>query len=182
MGMDIFSPGILPPPNNLVAALGALAGQQPLGNQMQPPQQHQPASEQDRPHPDVRVRREAVHVRHVPGAERMGITDGYVIYERYYVDPNHALLKEAPRKMPRVEDTFVAPRQDVPPKTYDNYEPPRSDDPYAALSAPQAANNYGKLNGSVNPYGRERSPIRRDQPVMRSNDYATRDVNPYGNY
>jgi hypothetical protein len=109
----------------------------------------------------------------------MGATDGYVIYERYYVDPNHALLKAPAKPIPRVEDTFVTPR--AAPKPYESlswksqsatneslsyrsHEPARFEeakDPYAILSTPQAASKYGQSNGASS-YARERSPVRRD--------------------
>jgi len=67
--------------------------------------------EREQPNPDVRVRREVVHTRDVPNASKLGVSDGYVIYERYYVDPSHPLLKGLPTpEYSRVTDTFVAPR------------------------------------------------------------------------
>jgi hypothetical protein len=129
----------------------------------------------------------------------MGVTDGYVIYERYYVDKSHALLKgPPPQKVARVEDTFVAPREEAPrkpqPTAYDSFdnrsrEPARFDeakDPYAVLSTPQSYNSYGQSNTTTNSsYGRERSPMRRDQqpaqrgneqPIQRGNEYSSRDA------
>lgn len=45
---------------------------------------------------EVRVRREAVPVSAVPNAAKLGLTDGYVIHERYYVKPNHPYLANDP--------------------------------------------------------------------------------------
>lgn len=54
-----------------------------------------------------------------------GLSDGYVIYERYYVDPDHPLLKGLPLpEIPRITDSYVS--QDLYPKRSAN--PPREDD------------------------------------------------------
>lgn len=67
------------------------------------------APDRVQPDPDVRVRREVVHTDSVPNARQMGLSNGYVIYERYYVDPSHPLLKGLPvPEMPRMTDTYVA--------------------------------------------------------------------------
>lgn len=64
--------------------------------------------ERNQPDPDVRVRREVVHTDTVPNARQMGLSNGYVIYERYYVDPSHPLLKGLPiPELPRMTDTYV---------------------------------------------------------------------------
>jgi len=125
--------GILPNP------LGALAGLSGLGAfgaapaftpPIQPSVSRDPQHEKERPNPDVRVRREAVHVSHIPGAAAMGLMDGFVVYERYYVDPNHPLLKEPAR--PRVEDTPVCEE----PRVYDSFVAPRQET-YTAPSRQQ---------------------------------------------
>lgn len=77
--------------------------QQPPPNQGLPFQERR--TERDQPDPDVRVRREVVPTRDVPNAAAMGLTNGYVIYERYYVDPTHPLLKGLPLpELPRMSD------------------------------------------------------------------------------
>jgi len=66
-------------------------------------------TERDQPDPDVRVRREVVPTRDVPNASAMGLTNGYVIYERYYVDPTHPLLKGLPLpELPRMSDNLAS--------------------------------------------------------------------------
>lgn len=71
----------------------------------QEPQQREPPVPRDQPDPDVRVRREVVHVREVPKAAEFGLTSGYVIHERYYVDPSHPLLRGIPiTELPRLND------------------------------------------------------------------------------
>jgi len=129
--------GILGP--NPLGALAGLSGLGGLGNfgaapafapPIQPPVSRDPQHEQERPNPDVRVRREAVHVSHIPGAAAMGLMDGFVVYERYYVDPNHPLLKEPAR--PRVEDTPVCEE----PRVYDSFVAPRQET-YTAPSRQQ---------------------------------------------
>ena len=72
--------------------LGGILGAAPLiltemakaGQQLQ--------QQDNKPDPDIRVRREVVHVRNVPGADKYGFDSGYVIHERYYVLPSHPLL------------------------------------------------------------------------------------------
>lgn len=59
-------------------------------------QQQKTQVDNNSPDPDVRVRREVVHVSNVPNADRYGFTNGYVIHERYYVLPTHPLLKGLP--------------------------------------------------------------------------------------
>lgn len=90
--------------------------QQQLNSNQQQQQQQQPMQQQsfqdrrperDQPDPDVRVRREVVPTRDVPNAAAMGLTNGYVIYERYYVDPSHPLLKGLPLpELPRMSDNL----------------------------------------------------------------------------
>jgi len=61
------------------------------------------------PDPDVRVRRDSVHKDNVPNSKNSGSANGYVIYERYYVDPSHPLLNGLPiPELPRMTDTYVA--------------------------------------------------------------------------
>ena len=55
-------------------------------------QQQQSSTDGNKPDPDIRVRREVVHVRNVPNADTHGFTSGYVVHERYYVLPSHPLL------------------------------------------------------------------------------------------
>lgn len=138
--------GILPNPlGALAGGLGGLGGLGALPSaaafqapMIQPPiVQRDPQHEKERPNPDVRVRREAVHVSHVPGALQMGLTDGFVVYERYYVDPKHPLLHE--QAAPRIEDAPVAPREE--PRVYDSFVT-SSQDSYAASSSRGQQDSY----------------------------------------
>ena len=65
--------------------------QQQQQQQQQQPQQTYP----DQPDANSRGRREAAPATTAPNAV-VGTNNGYVIYERYYVDPSHALLKGLP--------------------------------------------------------------------------------------
>jgi len=105
--------GILSELNTLAAVAGK--------NQQLQQQQHQPSSVQqqqlppnrtngrEQPDPDVRVRREVVHTQDIPNSASMGLGNGYVIYERYYVDASHPLLKGLPLpQLPRMSDSRQA--------------------------------------------------------------------------
>ena len=98
----------MPPIDPQLQQLGGILGAAPMllnelskvqqFQQQQQQQQQQQLQEQqqhtNKPDPDIRVRREVVNVRNVPGAEKQGFTSGYVIHERYYVLPSHPLLNE----------------------------------------------------------------------------------------
>jgi len=106
----LSSLGILSAVNTLKAV--AEKTQQLNSGQQQSLQQQLPfqerRNERDQPDPDVRVRREVVPTRDVPNAAAMGLTNGYVIYERYYVDPTHPLLKGLPLpELPRMSDNLA---------------------------------------------------------------------------
>jgi len=167
--------GILGP--NPLGALAGLSGLGGLGNfgaapafapPIQPPVSRDPQHEQERPNPDVRVRREAVHVSHIPGAAAMGLMDGFVVYERYYVDPNHPLLKEPTR--PRVEDTPVIEEQRV----YDSFVAPRQEtftapsrqqeDSYPAPSRQQQDSYSAPLSRQQDSYSAP-APSRQQEPA-----------------
>ena len=110
--------GILSAVNTLAAVAEK---QQQLNSgqlQQQPPQPFpERRGERDQPDPDVRVRREVVHTRDVPNSSAMGLSSGYVIYERYYVDPTHPLLKGLPLpELPRMSDSLVS-RDNARPET-----------------------------------------------------------------
>jgi len=117
-----------------VSTFAAVAEKQQQLNsnqQQQQPMQQQTSfqdrrSERDQPDPDVRVRREVVPTRDVPNAAAMGLTNGYVIYERYYVDPSHPLLKGLPLpELPRMSDNRSSnnsnPQNDNRRDNYDSY-------------------------------------------------------------
>lgn len=132
----------IPPLNGLGGILGAAPGAAPgLGDlgifsavntlaavaeeqkraALAPDRERERERRREQPDPDVRVRREVVHTRDVPNASRLGIGDGYVIYERYYVDPSHPLLKGLPvPEYPRVTDTYAA-RDSYERDDYDNF-------------------------------------------------------------
>ena len=62
------------------------------------------ASERTQPDP-----RREVHTDSVQNTRPLSLSNGYVIYERYYVDPSHPLLKGLPiPELPRMTDTYVA--------------------------------------------------------------------------
>lgn len=145
-GPGLLGPGALGGPGGMGGSMGptGLLGPTPyLGNMGSNgmggmlgggPGGLEPASIRDVPDPDVRVRREAVSSRNIPNAEKLGITGGYVIYERYYVDSDHPLLKGLPLpELPRITDSYSAgsafPQRSADP--YDSFghrpsEPPRS--------------------------------------------------------
>jgi len=76
--------------------------------------------ERDQLNPDVRGKREDIQARDGPSASK-GIPNGFVIYERYFVDPSHPLLKGLPlpelsRPVPelsRVTDGLAAAPRDI---------------------------------------------------------------------
>ena len=101
--------GIFSAVNTLAAA--AAAEQQNRQQELNRQDLQRVNSQCQQPDPDVRVRREVVHSREVPNAGKLGLTDGYVIYERYYVDSTHPLLKGLPiPELPRMTDTYVSAR------------------------------------------------------------------------
>lgn len=129
----------------------------------------------NRPNPDVRVRKEVVHVSHVPQAASMGITDGYVVYERYYVDPNHPLLRE-PRledasvyREPRIEDAPVVSRVEDSAvysgsRSNESFPAPRGAHAYEPLPSPvKDENAYDKFYNATpqNSSSRRMSPVTR---------------------
>ncbi|XP_065676540.1 RNA-binding protein 4-like isoform X1 [Hydra vulgaris] len=121
--------GIFSAVNTLAAAAAAeqQSRQQELNRQ-----DHQRINSHSQPDPDVRVRREVVHSREVPNAGKLGLTDGYVIYERYYVDSNHPLLKGLPiPELPRMTDTYVSGRDSFRSNQRDVYDDFRDRSPIA---------------------------------------------------
>lgn len=71
---------------------------------------HNDMERRDGPDPNVRVRREAVPVTKAPNAAKLGITKGYVIYERYYVDESHPLLRGlSVQGLPDINNPHSAP-------------------------------------------------------------------------
>lgn len=87
---------------------------------------------------------------------RKNLADGYVIYERYYVDPKHPLLKGLPiPELPRVTDSFVS--QDI-------YQSRNS---YGARQEDHNANDF-----------RDRSPIQ----SRRNFDYDRERSREYNDY
>lgn len=73
--------------------LGGILGAAPLLlNEMTKQIQQEASRDTNKPDPDIRVRREVVHVKNVPNADKYDFNSGYVIHERYYVLPSHPLL------------------------------------------------------------------------------------------
>jgi len=98
---------------NILSAVNALAAvaektqqmnsiqsqqQQQVGGLQQQQQQQQQPQQAYHGQPDAvgRGHREVAPSANVPNATSGGASNGYVIYERYYVDPTHALLKGLP--------------------------------------------------------------------------------------
>lgn len=91
----------------------------------------------------------------IPPAPQKNLADGYVIYERYYVDPKHPLLKGLPiPELPRVTDSYVS--QDV-------YQ---SRDSYPARQKDQNVNDF-----------RDRSPLQ----ARRNFDFNRESSRDYNN-
>lgn len=89
---------------------------------------------------------------------------GYVIYERYYVDPTHPLLKGLPLpELPRIEDSFVSRPNDY---SSEKVHLPRSD-VYSSVDGKQPF-PYSQVN--LNPY-RPRSPLSNRRDSGRDYEY-----------
>lgn len=139
----------------LNAAVAGQLEQQNMNRDVPKPQQKQQSQARsvprDQPDPDVRVRREVVHVREVPQAAELGLKSGYVIHERYYVDPSHPLLRGIPLSdLPRIND----PKRSSPQRERERErERPRNREPY------QNENDYYSRDGGYSERP-DRSPIR----------------------
>lgn len=122
------------------------------------------------------------------------LSDGYVIYERFYVDPSHPLLKGLPvPEMPRIEDVPAFQSTYSNKDTYNSTSHDTSvrDDPYIKREDTYSSRNDDQYNqhhedsyggGRRDDYDnyRERSPIH----SRRDFNYDGRDSRPrsYGDY
>jgi len=135
---------------NTLAAVAEKQKEMVQQNSFAPSSNPLPNRQPERREPEVTNRQ---HTRNVPDAKPPSNTNGYVIYERYYIDPNHALLKGLPLpQLPRAQGSFVGyPDNNPAPSGRENSFASRDNARSDLYAAPPSDN-----------YNRGRSPQRRD--------------------